>query len=366
MSNRSLLRLVFRSALAGAVAALALGASISRAVIPVNDVAKDPREVPASPLGDVTVDLDAVEALGELAPGVPAWTWTFAPRDGKPTVPGPMIRVREGNRVTINLCNRLSNVEPHNIDLHAAMGPGGGAAVTNIEPGECKTLSFRALRQGAYIYHCAGEGMPWEHVAYGMYGLIQVDPPGGLIPGYKEFYVGQSDWYLKVDEALNADKGLPAGTYSLDEDKAFLEHPDLFTFNGHKAALADPMLFGHAIHVDVGSKVRIFFVTGGPNIGSNFHVIGTIFDRVYAGSPRTAIENEETVHVPPGSASVFELSAPVPGGFLIVDHALFRVPKGAAGLMHVGLPAGCTTVDQPGCWPTDLYSPPAPPSGTGH
>ena len=183
----------FPSYLAG-LGLLVFGASPALAQIPpsVADVAKDPSEVPASPTGDVTVDLDVVEVVANLGPG-PAWVWAFATKDGKPTVPGPMIRVREGNHVTVNLCNKVGNIEPHNLDFHAAMGPGGGAATTGVEPGECKTFTFKAMRQGAYIYHCAAEGMPWEHVSYGMYGLVQVDPPGGLQPGYKEFYVGQSD-----------------------------------------------------------------------------------------------------------------------------------------------------------------------------
>ncbi|HSL22869.1 MAG TPA: multicopper oxidase domain-containing protein [Vicinamibacterales bacterium] len=324
------------------------------AVSPVADVAKDPREVPVSPLGDVSVKLDVVEVIAELETGKPAWVWTFAEPGGKATVPGPMIRVREGNHVTIELCNELDNIEPHNIDFHAAMGPGGGAAVTNVMPGECRTFRFKALRQGAYIYHCAGEGKPWEHVAYGMYGLIQVDPPGGLEPGFKEFYVGQSDWYLKVDEALNTEEGFPPGTYSLDEDRADAEHPNLFTFNGHKNALTAATLYGEAITVNQGDRVRFFFVTGGPNIGSNWHIIGTIFDTVYTGSRSTAVENEETVYVAPGSAAVFELSTPVPGQYLLVDHALFRVPKGAAGFMHVTKKK----------WPLDIYSPEA--IGTGH
>jgi nitrite reductase (NO-forming) len=312
----------------------------------------------------VTVNLDVVEVVAELAPGMSAWIWTFAESGGKATVPGPMIRVREGNFVTINLCNKLENIEPHNIDFHASMGPGGGAAVTNIEPGECRTFRFAALRQGAYIYHCAGEGMPWEHVSYGMYGLIQVDPRGGLGGGFKEFYVGQNEWYLLVDEDKNVEKGLPSGTWTLDEERADAEHPNMFSFNGHKNALTDPALYGQAITVDQGANVRFFFVTGGPNIGSNWHIIGTIFDKVYAGSRKTFVENEETLHVPPGSAAVFELSAPVPGQYLLVDHALWRVPKGAAGFMHVNLRHGCMEPTDPGCWPLEIYYPPA--EGSGH
>jgi nitrite reductase (NO-forming) len=327
--------------------------------------AKDPTAVPPpitrkNPT-TVTVDLVAKEVIAEIAPGKTAWMWTF-----NGTVPGPMIRVMEGDTLIINLTNDSGNAEPHNIDFHASMGPGGGAAVTNVLPGETKTLLFKALRAGAFIYHCAGEGAPWEHVSYGMYGLIMVEPKGGLPKVDKEFYVGQSDWYLKVDETLNTEHRLPAGTYTLDEERALAEHPNHFSFNGHTNALTDPALFGEAIRVDIGDRlkpktVRFFFVTGGPNIGSNWHIIGQIFDRVYTGSPKTPIENEETVYVPPGSAAVFELTAMVPGKFLLVDHALWRVTKGAAGFLHVD--PQCTNIAT--CpWPDDIYSPPA--VGTGH
>jgi nitrite reductase (NO-forming) len=323
----------------------------------VDNVAKDPTDVPPpikrSNNKTVTVDLYAQEYIAEIEPGKLAWVWTFTdsddPEDEPGTIPGPMIRVMVGDTVVINLTNNLKgNVEPHNIDLHAAMGPGGGAAVTEIEPGETKTLRFKALREGAYIYHCAAEGMAWEHVSYGMYGLIMVEPKGGLKRVDKEFYFGQSDWYLKQAGAVGAGHGVPEYVYVLDEAKASDELPTMYSFNGHKKALWDGALFGNTIRADQGDKVRVFMVTGGPNKGSNFHIIGTIWDKVYKGHSKDAVRNEETVVVPPGSAAVFELITPVPGQYLIVDHALWRVPKGAGGFMWV---------DQTDDWPDDIFSP---------
>jgi nitrite reductase (NO-forming) len=347
-------------------------------VAPAADtVAKNPNDVPppvasrTKPI-TVTINLAAVEVIAELTPGKNYRFWTFARTDNPgvesniiegPSVPGPMIRAMEGDTIVLNLTNgnhAFPSVEPHNIDFHAAMGPGGGAAVTNVAPGETKTLTFKALRAAAYIYHCAGEGLPWEHVAHGMYGLIEVEPPGGLPMRdtggrrFKEFYVGQSDWYLMPDPER-------PGIYTMDEDKALAEHPDNFSFNGHTAALTDMGLFGEAMRAHVDDPIRIFFVTGGPNVGANFHIIGQIFDRVYTGHPSTAVRNEETVYVAPGSAAVFEMQALVPGKYLLVDHALFRVPKGAAGFLWID--PQCT--DPNTCvWPRDLYSPPA--AGTGH
>jgi nitrite reductase (NO-forming) len=316
----------------------------------VDNVAKDPTDIPP-PIKrkkpkTVTVNLVAEEVIAEIAPGEFAWVWTF-----NGTVPGPMIRVMEGDTVKINLYNEAGNIEPHSIDLHPVMGPGGGNDVTEVQVGETASLTFKALREGAYIYHCAAEGMAWEHIAYGMYGLIMVEPKGGLKKVDKEFYIGQSDWYLMEAGSEGAGHGVPGDVYVLDEDKASDELPTMYSFNGHKVALVDPSLFGETIRADQNDKVRFFFVTGGPNKGSNFHIIGTIFDKVYKGHHKDATRNAETVYVAPGSAAVFELITPVPGKYILVDHAIFRVPKGAGGYMHV---------DPKGHWPHHIYSPETP------
>lgn len=290
--------------------------------------------------------LVAREVWAELTPGKKFLFWTF-----NGTVPGPMLRVMVGDHVNLTLINGLTsseNQEPHNIDFHAVMGPGGGASVTNVKPGETKWVRFKALREGSYIYHCAGEDKPWEHIAHGMYGLIEVEPQGGLSPVDKEFYIGQSEWYTEQDEK----KG-PA-FFNLDDEKATLEHPDLYTFNGHFNALNQlktndtkgSMIFN--MTTKQGDKVRLFFVDGGPNVGSNFHIIGTILDKVYTAHSEDYVRNEETVYVPPGSAAVFELQTPVPGDYSLVDHALWRVPRGALGILHV---------NQTDLWPSDVYAP---------
>ncbi|UJS18407.1 MAG: multicopper oxidase domain-containing protein [Candidatus Jettenia sp.] len=308
---------------------------VAHAVDIISNVAKDPTDIPVRISRfcpkTVTVNLIAKEVVADLAPGKKFWFWTFAQKKGDTvgpaTVPGPMIRVMEGDTVVINLTNDLHNEEPHNLDFHA----GFGAMLMDIEPGETDTLTFKAMRKGAYIYHCGAEGMPWEHVAYGMYGLIVVEPRGGLPKVDKEFYIGQGEWYLK--QGIEDHPNIPG--YSLNEKKALAEHPDYFTFNGHTQALMDPSIYGNAITVNQGDKVRLFFVAGGPNIGSNFHIIGQIFDKFYSGHHLDFIRNEETAYVPPGSAAVFEFKALATGDFSIVDHALFRVPKGAGGLLHV-------------------------------
>lgn len=318
-----------------ASSAFALWGSLCLATPPdVGYVAKDPTEVPA-PITrrsneHLTFDLHPKEVLADIdGSGHKAWVWTF---DG--TVPGPMLRVMEGDTVTINIINDANNIEPHNIDLHAAMAPGGGAVFTEAEPGETKSFTFVATRQGTYIYHCAAEGQAWEHIGYGMFGLIVVEPRGGLPAVDKEFYVGQLEWYLKnaPNNEANA-HGLPPNTLMLDEEQALNERPDIFTFNGHKNALTNDNIHGDAMHAQKGDTVRFFFVNGGPNIGSNWHIIGTIFDKTYQGHFSNPLVNQETEHVAPGSAAMFELEAKEAGTYLLVDHAIFRASIGALGFL---------------------------------
>lgn len=291
-------------------------------LIDIPDVARDPADVPPPITRTeptlVEITLTFKELTAELADGTTYTFWTF---DG--TVPGPMLRVMEGDTVKVTVVNPPESTMPHNIDLHAVNGPGGGAAVTNVAPGEAKTFTFKALNPGAYIYHCAF-APAWRHIAQGMYGGILVEPKGGLPPVDREFYVVQGEWY--TTGAFGA-----KGYQAFNEAKALAEQPDYFTFNGHTAALTEL----YPLEANVGEAVRLYFGTGGPNVGSNFHIIGEIFDKVMTGSPDTYVANEETWYVPPGSMSAFEFALDTPGTYLLVDHALYRVSKGAAGTLKV-------------------------------
>lgn len=286
----------------------------------VPNVARDPADVPPpitrTEPTTVSITLTIEEVTAELADGASYSFWTF-----NGSVPGPMLRVMEGDTVEITLVNPTASRVVHNIDLHAVNGPGGGAVVTNVNPGETRTFSFKALYPGAFVYHCAFPP-PWHHIAQGMYGAIMVEPRGGLPPVDREFYVMQGEWYT---EGQFGDQGHQA----FSPAKAAAEQPEYFTFNGHAAALTE--LF--PLQAKVGESIRLFFGVGGPNIGSNFHIIGELFNKVYSGSPETYIENEETWYVPPGSVSVFEFTLDVPGEYLLVDHALYRVGKGAGGFL---------------------------------
>ncbi len=305
------------------------------------NVALDPASVPPpitrTEPTTVQITLTTRELTAELADGATYDFWTF-----DSTVPGPMLRVMEGDTVEITLINPPESQSGHNIDLHAVNGPGGGADVTNVLPGETKTFTFKALNPGIYVYHCAYPP-PQHHIAQGMYGAILVEPAGGLPPVDREFYVMQGDWYTS---GRFGDRGHQV----FSGEKALAEQPEYFTFNGHVNALTRM----YPLQAEVGETVRMYFGVGGPNIGSNFHVIGEVFDRVWKGSDDTFTANGEAWYVSPGSVSAFEMHLDVPGRYVLVDHALYRTQKGAAGYMDVT-----------GEWDPEIFSP-LPEEGSSH
>jgi nitrite reductase (NO-forming) len=272
----------------------------------------------------VKLDLTTQKVTAQMADGVAYDYWTF-----NGTVPGPMLRVREGDTVEIDLHNAPDAGVTHSIDLHAVTGPGGGAKVMQIAPGQDGSFKFQALNPGVYIYHCATP-MVAQHIASGMYGMIVVEPKAGLPKVDREFYLMQGDFYLK---GQRGDTGLRP----FDLNKMLDEQPDYVLFNGAVGALTG----NNALHAQVGDTIRIFFGVGGPNLTSSFHVIGAIFDRVFPeGSLTSQPEtNVQTTHVSAGGATMVEYTAKVPGTYSIVDHSLGRMEKGAAGQIVVDGPA---------------------------
>ena len=376
----------------------------------------------------VVVKFEAREFVGALADGKQYKFWSY-----NGTVPGPMIRVRLGDTVEFHLSNHPSSQFPHNIDIHAVNGPGGGAAVSLVAPGDEKTFRFKTLHPGLYVYHCASPipGIP-AHIANGMYGLILVEPKHGFPRVDHEFYVFESEFYtqdsdekdlskpeeelqpvkmekenieavsgesvsedpvekemtqaLKTDEKkgfmdsfvnlfseeptepaeqekniaqedlLNSsfDKlsdetpeaseqeekivqedpsPIPEEKYILELslEKGLKEQADYVVFNGRQGAL----LGKNALRVKVGEKIRIFFGNIGPNGISSLHIIGEIFDQVYLEGAVNGITNRnvQTTLVPSAGATIVEFTIDVPGDYLLVDHSIFRIDKGALGLI---------------------------------
>lgn len=267
----------------------------------------------------VVVNFEAKEYVGELADGVKYKFWSY-----NGTVPGPMVRVRQGDTVEFHLANAKDSKFPHNIDIHAVNGPGGGGAVNLAGPGEERVFRFKVLNPGLYIYHCASPvpNIP-AHIANGMYGLLLVEPEKGLPKVDREFYVMESEFFTQPSKEK--------GVWELSMDKGLAEHPDHVVFNGREGA----MMGDDALKAKAGEKVRIYFGNIGPNGTSSFHVIGEIFDTVYMEGALSGAENHnvQTTLVPSAGATIVDFKIDVPGAYIMVDHSIFRVAKGAIGII---------------------------------
>ena len=258
------------------------------------DIIRDPSDLPA-PIGNrgpekIIVELETVELVGKLADGATFKYWTF-----NGTVPGPFLRVRVGDTLEVHLKNLPDSMMAHSVDFHATTGPGGGAVVTQTIPGGETMFTFKATNPGLYVYHCATP-MVAHHIANGMYGLILVEPEGGLPPVDREFYVMQGELYTA--QPFGTD-----GALTDDITKLLDENPEYFVFNGAAMALTSEE---HMLRANVGETVRIYFGVGGPNFTSSFHVIGEIFDRVYDQASLTSspLTDVQTTLVPPGGSTM--------------------------------------------------------------
>jgi nitrite reductase (NO-forming) len=331
------MRILSRSHLATTAVGLVLAAMLGiGATAPANaedaapvNISRAPDDVPAAlerrGPATVRVELETREVMGQLADGASYRFWTF---DGK--VPGPMLRVRVGDTVLVTMRNHPESWFNHNVDFHAVTGPHGGGGATMAEPGQSGSFTFKALNPGLYVYHCATPTVA-QHISNGMYGMILVEPEGGLPPVDREFYVMQGELY--TEEPYGSE-----GELSESYEKLLAEQPEYYVFNGSVQGLKTET----PLKAKVGETVRLFFGVGGPNKSSAFHVIGEIFDRVYGlGSiSAPATPDVQTVTVAPGGATVAEMKLEVPGKYVVVDHALSRVERGLAAILEVeGEPA---------------------------
>jgi nitrite reductase (NO-forming) len=265
------------------------------------------------------VNMEIKEQEGTMADGVKYTYWTFGG-----SVPGSFIRTRVGDEVEFHLKNHPDNKLPHNIDLHAVTGPGGGATSSLVAPGHEKVFSFKVINPGLYVYHCATAPVGM-HIANGMYGLILVEPEGGLPKVDKEYYVMQGDFYTQGEYGA---KGLQA----FDMNKAIKETPDYVVFNGKVGSMTN----GNELTAKVGETVRLFVGNGGPNLVSSFHVIGEIFDNVHVEGGALMNKNVQTTLIPAGGSAIVDFKVETPGNFIMVDHSIFRAfNKGALGILKV-------------------------------
>lgn len=277
----------------------------------------EPTALPEAGATTVQVNLETTEVLSEIAPGVIHNYWTF-----NNTVPGPLVRAREGDIVEVTIHNLKTNLHAHNVDFHAATGPGGGGVVSVVAPGETKKFRFKAKHPGLFVYHCAVPNMA-VHMAHGMYGLILIDPKAGLPPVDKEFYIMQGELY--TTGALGR-KGLQI----FDAKKMLKGDAEYITFNGRPGGLTN-------MEAKVGDRVRMYVGNGGVSHNSSFHIVGEVFDTVYpeASIGGALFHNVQTTNIPAGGATIVEFTVDYPGNYTLVDHALMRTDKGAWGVLKV-------------------------------
>ena len=288
---------------------------------PIDAVLTSPPNVPPATGRDypakVIVSLDVVEKEMEIAEGVTYTFWTFGG-----TVPGSFIRVRQGDTVQFHLRNMPDSKMPHNIDLHGVTGPGGGAAASFTAPGHVSRFTFKALIAGLFVYHCATAPVGM-HIGNGMYGLILVEPPGGMPPVDREYYVMQGDFYT-------TGKYREKGHQDFDMQKGVDENPTYVLFNGREGSLTGD----NALKANTGESVRLYVGNGGPNLVSSFHVIGEIFDKVWFEGGTRYNENVQTTMIPSGGAAIMDFHVEVPGSYVLVDHSIFRAfNKGALAIL---------------------------------
>jgi copper-containing nitrite reductase len=278
----------------------------------------------------VAVEFEVVEGVNSIDPatGVETETWGYRLVGGDDGVvvgtPGPVIRARVGDVLRFTITNPAENANPHNVDFHAVTGQGGGAEATTVAPGETKTIEARLLYPGFFMYHCAHGDIP-AHIAHGMYGGILVDPETPLPEVDHEWYMVQSEYYTSSRDA---------GVVDFDRAAVTDEAPSFVVFNGAVGALTGD----NALTMAVGERARIYFINAGLNLDSNFHPIGSHWDKVYqeAALLNQPLRGSQTTLVPAGGGTVVELIGQVPATIVLVDHALSRaVDKGAIGQIVV-------------------------------
>jgi nitrite reductase (NO-forming) len=279
-----------------------------------------PAAMPALHAGPVAnVQLGIEHGTVQIAPGIKYQTWSFGQG-----VPGPVIHVREGQRVNVTMTN--NSPMPHSIDFHAArIAP--NVAFRDIAPGESFKFSFVANDPGVYMYHC-GTKPVLAHIANGMYGAIVVEPKQGLPPVDREYVLVSSEWYLTTPGI-----DTPA---ALDMVKARQMNPDWVTWNGYAGQYAK-----HPLTADPGDTVRFWVVAAGPSLDTAFHVVGTILNRAWVNQDMTTYQRGvQTVSVPAGGGGVFDVKIDEPGLYPFVSHSFASVDMGQVGLLKVGNPPG--------------------------
>ncbi|MEO8386182.1 MAG: multicopper oxidase domain-containing protein [Betaproteobacteria bacterium] len=310
---------------------------------------------PLDPAPVKEIHLDTTHKIVEIAPGVKFSAWTFGDQ-----VPAPTIRARVGDKIRFSMTNRSDEPVPgiqltaapmmHSMDFHAAM-VSPQDKYRSVAPGQTITFEFTLNYPGMFMFHC-GTPMILEHIASGMYGALIVEPREGYpTKADREYIVIQSEFYAKLDPAKHKMDGVPL--YVLDGDRLRNAQPTHTVFNGRHNGMVDKPLPAKA-----GEKVRLFVLNVGPSKTSSFHVVGTIFDRVWMdGNPDNQMRGMQTVLLGSSNSAIVEFLIPEDGSYIMVDHHFANASQGAIGLVstiakpaakdleHHNLPATATPSD---------------------
>jgi nitrite reductase (NO-forming) len=310
---------------------------------------------PLDPAPVKTVRLDTTHKIIEIAPGVKYSAWTFGDQ-----VPGPTVRARVGDRIRFSMTNRSDEPLPalgltaapmmHSMDFHAAM-VSPQDKYRSIAPGQTIEFEFTLNYPGVFMYHC-GTPMILEHIASGMYGAVIVEPRGGYpTKADREYVVVQSEFYAKPDPGRQKVDGAPL--YVLDGERLRAAQPTHTVFNGaHNGMVRNPL------PARPGERVRMYVLNVGPSKTSSFHVVGTIFDRVWLeGNPDNQFRGMQTVLLGSSNSAIVEYLIPEEGSYIMVDHHFANASQGAIGLVstaakppakdleHHNMPASATPTE---------------------
>jgi len=293
---------------------------------------------PLDPSPVKEIRLDTTHKVIEIAPGVHFSAWTFGDK-----VPGPAIRARVGDRIKFSMTNRSNEPAPgiqlmaapmmHSMDFHSAM-VSPQDKYRSIAPGQTISFEFVLNYPGVFMYHC-GTPMVLEHIASGMYGMMIVEPRGGYPTKVdREYAVVQSEFYTKLDPEKRKIDGRPL--YVLDGDRVRAKAPTYTVFNGRYNSMVET-----PIAAKPGERVRLFVMNVGPSNTSSFHVVGTIFDRVWIdGNPDNQFRGMQTVLLGSSSGAIVEFVIPEAGNYVMVDHHFANASQGAIGIIAAGGGAG--------------------------
>ncbi len=276
--------------------------------------------LPAIPAGKVKrFRLDVAEHVTRVSDEKPAlrvWSYSVNGRRLSGTGGSPPIVVGQGDTVEIEMVNGSSKAMqvhfPHSFDTHAAeVSP--QRAYRDVDPGKALRFRFVAKHPGVFMYHC-GTMPALRHVGAGMAGMMVVKPRR-LPKVDRELWLTQQEFYI----------GRPKEDASVE--KMVAKAPDVIAFNGYAT-----QYYKKPIAVRRGERVRIWVLNAGPSLPSYFHVIGSVFDRVWSeGDER---RHAQTMNLGPSEGGFVELTLDREGKYPFVTHAFGDMVRGAIGALE--------------------------------